>query len=173
MKKYLSSILPFLAMAIFTCTFSACGSDDDDDKDSSGGSKGGLIGYWIKDDYKEGIGYSMDKKNTIDEDGYIDGSPASGYCTSWQGIYHFIDNNTLEKILIRASIVRHDGSFKTETINGIPVYLYFDFDDVFATTYTYEKIDNKIYIASAGEILTYNGSTIKKDGDSGTFIKIK
>lgn len=156
MKKYLLNILPLFIMAMCMCTFTACSSDDDDD-DDNGGIKGGLTGYWAPmDDFKRAIVYKVDEEGNLD-----------CYYTA----YHFINNNTVEKVTLMANINKRPDSFKSEMLEGIMVYYYFD--EEYATPYTYEKIDNKIYIVSAGEILTYNGNTIKVDGRGETFTKVK
>lgn len=152
--------MPILMMAMCVSSFSACSSDDDD---SDGGSNGGLIGYWVQmDDFRNIIRYTLGKSNRVEDDGTI-------MCD--QITYHFIDNNTLEETGIKASINKRADSFKSETIDGVPVYYFFDND--WHTSYTYEKIDNKIYIPSAGVILTYDGSTLRKDGENDVFTKVK
>lgn len=154
-------------MAMCMCMFTACGDDDDDNNSSNGSGNGevkaGLIGYWAPNDFSEWVGRALEGYDNIDEDGIID--------ASWSDTYHFINDNTVEKVTLRVSINSRADSFKSETINGIKVYYFFD--EKYAASYTYEKIDNKIYIVSAGEILTYNGSTIKVDGRGETLTKVK
>ena len=174
-----------MMMALMCVGFASCGGDDNDSSDSkpSGSS---IVGNWYKENtpydfvaFKEqmveGINESLQQNPQLQKSDFFqsDGRlifPKNNYAFGGTiGIYvHIIDNNTLSISDFGTDACAIGGSYtngkdlvaiiKTGTIVG-EVGLYST-----PNYYTYEIIDNKLYVPLAGAIFTISGTNLLRDG---------
>ncbi len=83
--------------------------------------------------------------------------------------YHFINSNTVEYYPTISESPRWTGYFRSEELTG-PMRGYYIQEGCYHN-YTYEVIDNKVYIPMKGTILTINGKTLISEGSALRFTK--
>jgi len=83
--------------------------------------------------------------------------------------YHFINSNTVEYYPTISGSPRWTGYFRSEELSG-PMRGYY-FQEGCSQTYTYELIDNKVYIPMQGTILTISGKDLVREGGGSRFTK--
>ena len=84
--------------------------------------------------------------------------------------YNFISGNTVEYYPTIAGAPRWTDFFRSEALTG-PMSGYY-IQEGNRQTYTYNVIDNKVYIPMQGTILTIDGKSLRKDGSILVFTKM-
>lgn len=95
--------------------------------------------------------------------------PAKGSSDYNGQAYKFVNSNTVEYYPTISGSPRWTGYFSSEELTG-PMRGYYIQTGCY-NTYTYEVIDNKVYIPMKGTILTINGNTLVSEGSSVRFTK--
>ena len=156
-KNWCGRLLAVWCMLCVCASFSSCKDDDDE----GGGSS--LAGYWLK---KDRLSDYLASQN-LDDDAVWYGDGQFAYLNE-AGMYHFINDNTVEVGLANVYKTSQGNSMYTERIQGHQ--LYFVWNSI--ATYTYVRQDNKIIVTN-GDILTVSGGSLYKDGESGAYEKVK
>ena len=94
---------------------------------------------------------------------YVANLPAKGSSDYGGSAYHFINSNTVEyyDMIAGSPIWEWKGDNYSEKLPS-PLKGYYIQEDIVAT-YTYEVIDNKVYIPMKGTILTISGNDLIPD----------
>lgn len=173
------SVLLFVAAILFAgASLSSCGDGDDNKNNPEGGGNSGdgskSQGQWyIELGRNSQTPYTVDLIQVyIDATTYYHGTPTleglrKEHTEGYTLILHIIDDNTLEYISPSAFYYANPGltdkqllyRVNTSSVLGT-LALYKDS----STPYTYEKIDNKIYVPLQGTIFTVTSSGLWEDG---------
>ena len=177
-KNSFFSVLLFAAAILFTgASLTSCGGDDGKKNPEGGGNSGDgskSQGQWyIELGRTSQTPYTVDLIQVyIDATTYYHGTPTleglrKQYTEGYTSVIHIIDDNTLEYISPSAFYYANPGltdkqllyRVNTSSVLGT-LALYKDS----STPYTYEKIDNKIYVPLHGTIFTVTSSGLWEDG---------
>ena len=137
-------------MAMLCFTFSSCG-DDDDEKgggNSNSNTSNGLSGYYTDvDDFADSV------RNNIFDD--------YGENGIGRVFLHIIDNNTIERGMIKAYKYPQSNAVCTKNIAGTTLYFVVDYLD-WVCKYTYS--DGALYVSNGDIYTIYNGKIYSGDG---------
>ena len=190
MKRFYFSVFAMMIMALVCAGFASCGGDDDDEGGNSNGSS--FVGNWYVRPI-EGINNNVCtelKKNLIDkinrnlsenpqlqkndffdyngaliDPKYPNWSPGGG---SYASFVHIIDKNTLSinDWGLYAYAIGSSGSTGQDLVAIINTGTIVGEVGAYSkpTYYTYERIDNKVYVTMAGTIFTISGTNLLEDG---------
>lgn len=174
------SVLLFVAAILFAgASLSSCGDGDDNKNnpeggggDSGGGTKSN--GQWyIELVGNENVPTTIDfMRIWIDAQMVFHHTPTLAelrkqYTEGYTSVIHIIDDNTLEYITPGAFCEANSGSTGGQILYRVNTSSPLGTLALYAngsTPYTYEKIDNKLYVPLAGEIYTITSFGLWEDG---------
>lgn len=161
MKKI--NLIIAILFAFLTGVFTACSSSDDD-RELPTTPTSGIEGYWIslesiRQDVKDANQYAANP-GSIHYGAYWSEGILSGNSNIY--MWHFVNNNTVERVCYLVYKAPNNNAFYKETSTTFPFYLV-EFSDRYM--YTYSLIGNKIIISN-GDIVTLLNGKLYWDGNS-------
>ncbi len=174
------SVLLFAAAILFAgASLSSCGDGDDNKNNPEGG--GGDSGSGTKSNGQwyielvgnENVPYTVSLIQVyIDATTFYHGTPTleelrKQYTEGYTNVIHIIDDNTLEYVNPSAFYNANSGLTDKQIlyrVNTSSVLGTLALYKNSSTPYTYEKIDNKLYVPLAGRIYTITSFGLWEDG---------